>query len=140
MPCTKFLLLSLIVLVATQRPIEAVDYFAYDRSHSPGNSRFKNEIGLPYTLQTLRSASEFVREFFDDDGDIIEGKDYDEVIATVEEFAGGNPPVSASTAGSSIRLNSNYIQTYSGKVGTYTWSIQYSRIYLDMLAILCLLM
>lgn len=118
MHCIKYLLLSLVVLFAIQRTVEAVDYFAYDRSHSPGNSRFKSEIGLPYTLQTLRSASEFVREFFDDDGDIIDGKDYDEVIATVEEIAGGNPPVSATTTGSSIRLNANYIQTYSGKVRT----------------------
>ncbi|PKI38780.1 hypothetical protein CRG98_040821 [Punica granatum] len=95
-------------------------YELIDNSTSPGNSRFETEIGRIYGVETLSLASQYVLDTLYKGQKPRYGKDYSEVVAIIESFnqarLGQYPLEVASTVGNKIRLNSDYIQYFSGDV------------------------
>ncbi|KAI6701610.1 hypothetical protein NL676_015934 [Syzygium grande] len=103
-------------LISPGAPIPVQGFEVTDES--PGNSRFKTEIGLTYALQRLELASDFVLKIFYQKP--AEGRGYMGVSLVVESFTaygiGSYPDAVASTTGDNIYINSDYIQSYDGAV------------------------
>lgn len=105
-----------LIITAIGSPlIHAVEYQAFDSAAgTPGGTRFENEMGIPYTQQTLQLASEFILRSFkeSESGDGNGRKNIEQVTVTVASFAG---PL-AYTLHNNIFVNSNHIQDFSGDV------------------------
>ncbi|KAI4367510.1 hypothetical protein MLD38_023241 [Melastoma candidum] len=80
--------------------------------NTPGNSRFKRAIGRDHALEVLRNAAYFAQEMLGPDG---LGRGFAYVKLTIENF-GGNQTVAAISTGTQIRLNSMYIENFTGDV------------------------
>ena len=119
MPLMQLVLVVIVVLLLllpSFKPIQAVSLIGIDHSVAPNDSRFEDEIGLSHTLRTLVLASNFVMQTFVERPSKV--KNYTEVDVIIESFAAEGireyPVTFAITSGSSIRFNSDYIQTYPG--------------------------
>ncbi|PKI38781.1 hypothetical protein CRG98_040822 [Punica granatum] len=93
-----------------------IDYKVIDNSTSPGNSRFKNEIGEDNAHYGVMLGSGYVFSLLDIH--VSEGKGYTEVTLIVESFREAGievyPLEVASTIDNYIRVNSDYIQSFEG--------------------------
>ncbi|KAJ1402884.1 hypothetical protein SESBI_27721 [Sesbania bispinosa] len=99
------------IAIGSLSPIYAVEYQVINNATgTPGGTRFENEIGIPYTLQTLQLASDFILRSFKQSPD--NGKNVEHITVTVASYAG--PP--AYTENKDIFVNSDYIQSFSGDV------------------------
>ncbi|KAJ4716218.1 Basic secretory protein [Melia azedarach] len=103
-------LLYLLLAMATIGPIQAVQYTVTNNATGkPGGTRFENEIGIPYSQQTIELASEFTwKTFQQNEGD---RRYYDQVIMMVNSFKGV-----AFTLSNSIQVSSEYVANYTGDV------------------------
>lgn len=109
-------------ITATCSPIHAVEYQAFNyAAGTPGGTRFENEIGIPYTQQTLQVASDFILRSFKQSEFGNNGKNVEYVSVIVAGFA-GSP---AYTINNNIYVNSNYIQDFSGDVRNEVVGILY---------------
>ncbi|KAA8536244.1 hypothetical protein F0562_028722 [Nyssa sinensis] len=59
------LFFSFLIVTAALKPIQAVQYQVFNNViGTPGGTRFNNEIGIPYSQQTLELASDIIRQTF----------------------------------------------------------------------------
>ncbi|XP_030552366.1 uncharacterized protein LOC115756645 [Rhodamnia argentea] len=107
-----FVILFAIALKSTQaiRPLECE---VLDNTTGTPDSRFGREVGTVYGSDMLITATEFVLRTFgqSDTG----GRGYDFVLLVVESFyAHDRPYAFATTNGSRILMNADYLQTFPG--------------------------
>lgn len=110
-----FVILLAIALKSTQaiRPVEC-EVFDNTTTGTP-DSRFRREVGTAYGADALITATEFVLKTFgqSDAG----GRGYDFVLLVVESFYANDTPYAfATTNGSRILMNADYLQTFPGNM------------------------
>ncbi|XWS62958.1 hypothetical protein CRYUN_Cryun06bG0055400 [Craigia yunnanensis] len=89
----------------------AVEYAVNDNTgNSGGGVRFRNEIGVDYSLQTLGSATDFIWRTFQQNNP-ADRKDVQKVTLFIENGDGV-----AFTVNNEIHVNANYLGSYSGDV------------------------
>ncbi|RWR76753.1 pathogenesis-related protein 17 [Cinnamomum micranthum f. kanehirae] len=117
---TLFLLfLHSLIAMAASRRIHAVEYNVTNTAlGTAGGTRFQNEIGIPYTKQTLQSASSFIWQTFKQGG--AERKRIYKVTAIIESMDGV-----AYAINNEIHVSANYIAGYSGNVKTEITGVLY---------------
>ncbi|KAF5727274.1 Plant basic secretory protein (BSP) family protein [Tripterygium wilfordii] len=104
----KFVL-SLLVSLAVLQSISAVDYVVTNKAGSSGGSvRFKHEIGIPYSKQTLESATKFIWKIFQQNS-VAERKNVQKVTLIIENMDGV-----AYAVNNEIHVNANYLGNYTG--------------------------
>ncbi|XVF45053.1 hypothetical protein PTKIN_Ptkin02bG0174800 [Pterospermum kingtungense] len=98
------------------QPTWAVDYAVSDNTgNSGGGDRFRNEIGVDYSLQTMPSATDFIWTTFQQNTP-ADRKDVPKVTLFIENGDGV-----AYTYNNEIHVNANYLGSYSGDVkGEFT--------------------
>ncbi|WRX16289.1 hypothetical protein QQP08_008776 [Theobroma cacao] len=105
-----FFSLIILSLVATQGTL-AVEYAVNDNTgNSGGGIRFRNEIGVDYSLQTLSSASDFIWRIFQQNNP-AERKNVQRVTLFIENGDGV-----AFAINNENHVNANYLGNYSGDV------------------------
>ncbi|KAF5745581.1 Plant basic secretory protein (BSP) family protein [Tripterygium wilfordii] len=106
------LILSLLVSLAVMmQSTSAVDYVVTNRAGSSGGSvRFNNEIGIPYSRQTLDSATNFIWRIFQQNS-AADRKNVQKVTLIIENMDGV-----AYAVNNEIHVNANYLGNYSGDV------------------------
>ncbi|XXG54653.1 hypothetical protein AAC387_Pa03g2474 [Persea americana] len=99
-----------LMAMAAFRPIQAVEYSVTNNAAgTPGGTRFQNEIGSPYTMQILQTASSFIWQTFKQ-GE-ADRKSVDKVTTIIETMDGV-----AYTSNNEIHVSAGYIAGYSGDV------------------------
>ncbi|XP_031391172.1 uncharacterized protein LOC116203550 [Punica granatum] len=106
----KLFLLILFIFTVLLKPSLAARYRIIDRGLLREH-RYLTEIGYTYSGRILIEASEFVLETFHQKP--YEGRNYDHVILTFKSFS-ADKISSASTSGNNIRINTDYLQVYTG--------------------------
>ncbi|KAL5855436.1 hypothetical protein ACOSQ4_005238 [Xanthoceras sorbifolium] len=105
-----YLLLAIVAVII--EPIQAIQYLVTNNATgTPGGTRFENEIGIPYSEQTLQLATEFILQTFRQDGN-YNPPHYDQITTIVYSFT-FSP---ARHVFDTIYLSSDYIENYSGDV------------------------
>ncbi|KAJ7967528.1 Basic secretory protein [Quillaja saponaria] len=96
-------------------PIQALDH-EYDvinqAAGTPGGDRFDNEIGIPFTKQTLKDATEFIWQTFKQNNG-NGGRNYAGITVVISNLYNGPASYASNNI---IFINSNYIQAYQGDV------------------------
>ncbi|KAL6347078.1 hypothetical protein AAG906_012329 [Vitis piasezkii] len=111
MASRHIVLLSCFVFLAAQHGIQAVEYEVTNNAgSSAGGVRFTNEIGIPYSRQTLVSATDFIWGVFQQNTP-EERKTVQKVSLIIENMDGV-----AYASNNEIHVNANYIGSYSGDV------------------------
>ena len=104
-------LLSSLVILAVMNGIHAVEYVVTDNTeNSTGGVRFKNDIGVEYSKQTMVSATEFILGIFQQNNP-VDRKEVQKVTLVIENTDGV-----AYAENGEIHVNANYIGNYSGDV------------------------
>ncbi|XWS62955.1 hypothetical protein CRYUN_Cryun06bG0055100 [Craigia yunnanensis] len=89
----------------------AVEYAVNDNTgNSGGGVRFRNDIGVDYSLQTLGSATDFIWRTFQQNNP-ADRKDVQKVTLFIENGNGV-----AFAVNNEIHVNANYLGSYSGDV------------------------
>lgn len=104
------LLIHFLLAMAGAGRIHAVEYSIINNATgTAGGTRFQNEIGFPYTRQTLQAASSFIWQTFKQ-GE-ADRKRVDRVTTIIETMGGV-----AYAINNEIHVSANYIAGYSGDV------------------------
>ncbi|CBI22516.3 hypothetical protein VitviT2T_003589 [Vitis vinifera] len=120
MASRHIVLLSCFVFLADQHGIQAVEYEVTNNAgSSAGGVRFTNEIGIPYSRQTLVSATDFIWGVFQQNTP-EERKTVQKVSLIIENMDGV-----AYASNNEIHVNANYIGSYSGDVKTEFTGVLY---------------
>ncbi|XP_048131501.1 uncharacterized protein LOC125314089 [Rhodamnia argentea] len=109
-----FVVLFAVSLKSTQaiRPFECE---VFDNTSGTPDTRFRGEVGTKYGVETLVAATEFVLKTFSQSE--TGGRGYDFVLLVVESFvANGRPFAIATTNGSRIYVNADYLQIFPGNM------------------------
>lgn len=115
-------LMFLVIIASSGSPIHAVQYQVTNRATgTPGGTRFENEIGIPFTQQTIQLASQFILQTFKQI-DQFGGKNIEHVSVIVTALNGNSAAI---TSGNNIFLDSNYIEGFSGDVRNEVIGILY---------------
>ncbi|XVE93446.1 hypothetical protein REPUB_Repub01dG0193300 [Reevesia pubescens] len=108
---TLFFLSLLVLSLAAIQGTHGVEYAVNDNTgNSGGGVRFRNEIGVDYSLQTLGSATDFIWRIFQQN-DPADRKDVQKVTLFIENGDGV-----AFSVNNEIHVNANYLGNYSGDV------------------------
>ncbi|OMO63264.1 hypothetical protein COLO4_32581 [Corchorus olitorius] len=88
---------------------QAVEYALTDNTgNSGGGVRFRNDIGVDYSLQTMSAATEFIWRIFQQDN-AADRKDVPRVTLFIENGDGV-----AFASNNEIHVNANYLGNYTG--------------------------
>ncbi|XP_068657353.1 uncharacterized protein [Aristolochia californica] len=118
MKLLALLLASLMASTAIMQ-IHAVDYEAFNNAiGSAGSTRFENEIGNPYSLQALQSASTFIWQAF------RQGETDRKNVQRVRLYIDNMDGV-AYASNNDIHVSANYIGSFSGDVKTEITGVLY---------------
>ncbi|KAF8012805.1 hypothetical protein BT93_I0841 [Corymbia citriodora subsp. variegata] len=113
----RLFLLCTFILIAL-KPTQAASDFScrvFDDTSGTPDTRFREEIGVEYSVETFLAASELVLETFNQSNCGERG--YSMVLAIVEGFAAnGYPFTIATNNGSQFWVNEDYLQAYEGDV------------------------
>ncbi|XVE93447.1 hypothetical protein REPUB_Repub01dG0193400 [Reevesia pubescens] len=109
---TLFFFSLLILPLAAMQANHAVEYAINDNStgNSGGVVRFRNEIGIDYSLQTMSCATDFIRRIFQQNNS-ADRKYVQKVTLFIENGDGV-----AFADNNEIHVNANYLGNYSGDV------------------------
>ncbi|KAI4365453.1 hypothetical protein MLD38_021438 [Melastoma candidum] len=107
---------------------QPVQYEVVANGTTKGDLRFKQEVGTQYATRTLLLASEFALKVLD--SKVRQNKPYKQVKLIVESFAQDLIPETyypsvARTTNNTIRLNSDYIQSFVGDLKADVTGILY---------------
>ncbi|XP_007042546.2 PREDICTED: uncharacterized protein LOC18608020 [Theobroma cacao] len=101
----------LILSLAAIQGTHAVEYAVNDNTgNSGGGNRFRNEIGVDYSQQTLSSATDFIWRIFQQNNP-ADRKNVEKVTLFIENGNGV-----AFAVNNEIHVNANYLGDYSGDV------------------------
>eukprot|EP00262_Sarcandra_glabra_P010383 TRINITY_DN25647_c0_g1_i1.p1 TRINITY_DN25647_c0_g1~~TRINITY_DN25647_c0_g1_i1.p1 ORF type:complete len:225 (+),score=3.22 TRINITY_DN25647_c0_g1_i1:57-731(+) len=114
-----FLFISFLFVMATVDLSQAVDYSVTNNAiGTSGGTRFENEIGVPYTTQTLGSASTFIWQTFRQSE--ADRKNVQRVPVFIDQMGGV-----AYTRNDEIHVSDSYIAGYTGDVRTEITGVLY---------------
>ncbi|KAF8028691.1 hypothetical protein BT93_E1366 [Corymbia citriodora subsp. variegata] len=109
-----FAILFAVALKSTQA-IREIECSVFDHTSGTPDTRFGREVGTQYGAEALLDATEFVLETFGQSE--TGGRGYDFILLEVESFfANGRPFAIATTNGSQILVNADYLQTFPGNL------------------------
>ncbi|KAF8020094.1 hypothetical protein BT93_G0714 [Corymbia citriodora subsp. variegata] len=110
------LFLATLVILSCFLQSHAVDYTATNNAgNTPGAVRFTNEIGIPYTQQTMAESTDFIWRTFQQN-DAADRKDIAKVSLFIDNMDGV-----AYTSNNEIHVSATYLAGYSGDVkGEFT--------------------
>lgn len=118
-----FSFISLLAIFATLQPTYAVEYVvANNAPTTPGGIRFTNEIGLEYSKQTLISATEFTWRLFQQNSE-VDRRNTPKLTLYIEKIEG-----TAYSSNDIIRVNTDYIERFSGDVRKEITGILYHEV------------
>ena len=118
-----FFLSFLVTLVVAMHGLYAVQYVVTNNAwRTPGGVRFKNQIGFEYSKRTMKTATDFVWNLFQQNN--IADR---ENVATVRLFINVMDGI-ASTFNGDICVSAEYINGYSGNVKTEITGVIYHEI------------
>ena len=118
-----FFLSFLVTLVVAMHGLYAVQYVVTNNTwRTPGGVRFKNQIGFEYSKRTMKTATDFVWNLFQQNN--IADR---ENVATVRLFINVMDGI-ASTFNGDICVSAEYINGYSGNVKTEITGVIYHEI------------
>ena len=118
-----FFLSFLVTLVVAMHGLYAVQYVVTNNTwRTPGGVRFKNQIGFEYSKRTMKTATDFVWNLFQQNN--IADR---ENVATVRLFINVMDGI-ASTFNGDICVSAEYINGYSGNVKTEITGVIYQEI------------
>ena len=113
-------ILSCLVFLAALHGIQAVQYAVTNNAgNSAGGVRFTNAIGIPYSRQTLASATNFIWRLFQQNTP-ADRKSVQKVTLIIENMDGV-----AYASNNEIHVSANYIGSYSGDVKTEFTGVLY---------------
>ncbi|XP_060174410.1 uncharacterized protein LOC132605209 [Lycium barbarum] len=118
-----FFLYSLLLILAVTQGIHAVDYIITNKAaNRPGGARFDDEIGVPYSQQTLENATSFIWKIFQQDSP-IQRKNVQNITMFIDDMEVGNDAIN-----NQIHVTASYIEGYSGDIKREITGILYHEI------------
>ncbi|KAI5661145.1 hypothetical protein M9H77_20468 [Catharanthus roseus] len=107
----SFFISFLVVILAAIQRCHAVNYAVTNRAaNTPGGARFNRDIGVQYSMQTLKSATNFIWRTFQQNT-AADRKNVPKVTLFVDDMDGV-----AYAINGEIHVSARYIQGYSGDV------------------------
>ncbi|OWM64814.1 uncharacterized protein LOC116203433 [Punica granatum] len=107
---TRILLVSLLIVLSALEARAQVRYtISNNAATTPGGIRFTNEIGIPYTEQTLASATDFIWQSFQQANAPDDRKNVQQVSLFIDNMDGV-----AYTSADQIHVSASYLAGYSG--------------------------